>query len=72
MMDGWTSPNHHAYIAFGIHFDNSGSLQSILLDIVEVARVRLIYLCNGTDDNWIAVPHRGGTCKCFCLGSRRV
>ena len=69
MTDGWTSPNHRAYIAFGVHFDNKGSLQSIPLDIVEVARVRLTYLYNGTDDNWIIVPYRGQACECFCTGS---
>ena len=35
--DGWTSPNHKAYVAVTVHFENAGEPVSMLLDIVEVA-----------------------------------
>lgn len=35
--DAWTSPNHKAYIAVTIHFENEGKPVSMLPDIVEVA-----------------------------------
>ena len=38
MTDAWTSPNHKAYIAVTVHFENKGVPVSMLLDIVEVAR----------------------------------
>ena len=37
-MDAWTSPNHKAYVAVTVHFENKGTPVSMLLDIVEVAR----------------------------------
>jgi len=37
-MDGWTSPNHKAFIAVTVHFKKDGVPISMLLDIVEVAR----------------------------------
>jgi hypothetical protein len=36
--DGWTSPNHKAFIAITVHFEKDGVPVSMLLDIVEVAR----------------------------------
>jgi hypothetical protein len=36
-IDGWTSPNHKAYIAVTVHFEKDGVPVSMLLDIVEVA-----------------------------------
>ncbi|KAI1784273.1 hypothetical protein LXA43DRAFT_901906, partial [Ganoderma leucocontextum] len=36
--DGWTSPNHHAFIALCVHFEHKGQPLSVLLDVVEVAR----------------------------------
>lgn len=36
--DAWTSPNHKAYVAVTIHFENQGVPVSMLLDIVELAR----------------------------------
>jgi hypothetical protein len=32
------SPNQRAYVAITVHFENKGSLISMLLDIVEVAQ----------------------------------
>ena len=37
--DGWTSPNHKAYIAVTVHFEKDGVPVSMLLDIVEVAQL---------------------------------
>ena len=35
-MDAWTSPNHKAYVAVTVHFENKGVPVSMLLDVVEV------------------------------------
>ena len=35
-MDAWTLPNHKAYIAIMVHFENKGAPVSMLLDVVEV------------------------------------
>ena len=35
--DCWTSPNHHAFIAFTVHFEHQGEPIALLLDSVEVA-----------------------------------
>jgi hypothetical protein len=34
--DGWTSPNHKAFVAFTVHFVHEGRPISMLLDLVEV------------------------------------
>src|SRR5277367_1750296 len=34
--DAWTSPNHKAYVAVTVHFEDDGKPISMLLDIVEV------------------------------------
>jgi hypothetical protein len=36
--DGWTSPNHKAYVAFTVHFEHEGVPISMLLDLVEVPK----------------------------------
>lgn len=35
--DAWTSPNHKAYVAVTVHFENAGVPVSMLLDLIEVA-----------------------------------
>jgi hypothetical protein len=35
--NAWTSPNHKAYVAISIHFENNGVPITMLLDIIEVA-----------------------------------
>lgn len=35
--DAWTSPNHKAYVAVTVHFEQDGMPISLLLDIIEVA-----------------------------------
>jgi len=35
--DAWTSPNHKAFIAITVHFENNGEPMCMLLDLVEVA-----------------------------------
>jgi hypothetical protein len=37
--DAWTSPNHKAYVAFMVHFEHEGDPVSMLLDLVEVAKL---------------------------------
>ena len=34
--DAWTSPNHKAYIAVTVHFENAGVPILMLLDLLEV------------------------------------
>ena len=34
--DTWTSPNHKAYVAMTVHFENAGVPVSMLMDIIEV------------------------------------
>ena len=41
--DAWTSPNHRAYVAVTVHFETKGHPVGLLLDLVEVAKVRNIY-----------------------------
>jgi hypothetical protein len=36
--DAWTSPNHKAYIAVTVHFEQDGALISMLLDLVQVTK----------------------------------
>jgi hypothetical protein len=46
--DAWTSPNHHAYVAFSVHFIHDNEPISLLLDFIEVATVCspfVIWLC---------------------------
>jgi hypothetical protein len=35
--DAWTSPNHKAYVAVTVHFEEKGVPISMLLDLVQVA-----------------------------------
>ncbi|KAF8256684.1 hypothetical protein EI94DRAFT_1640431, partial [Lactarius quietus] len=42
--DAWTSPNHHALIAWTVHFEYQGSPLSFLLDILEVPEVRTSFI----------------------------
>jgi hypothetical protein len=37
--DAWTSPNHKAFIAVTVHFENNGEPMYMLLDMVEVAEL---------------------------------
>ncbi|KAG1839441.1 hypothetical protein DFJ58DRAFT_667761, partial [Suillus subalutaceus] len=37
--DAWTSPNHRAYVAISVHLEHEGQPFSMILDIVEVAKV---------------------------------
>ena len=36
--DAWTLPNHKAYVAVTVHFEEKGIPVSMLLDIVDVAK----------------------------------
>jgi len=37
--DAWTSPNHHASVAWTVHLQHEGKMLAFLLDIVEVTEV---------------------------------
>ena len=37
--NAWTSPNHKAFIGITIHFQKDGQPMSLVLDVIEVARV---------------------------------
>ena len=45
--DAWTSPNHRAFIAITVHLEVNGQPLRLLLDLVEVAKVRVAN-ANGT------------------------
>jgi hypothetical protein len=36
--DAWTSTNHHAFVAWTVHFEHNGNMLAFLLDIVEVPK----------------------------------
>ncbi|KAI0697428.1 hypothetical protein C8T65DRAFT_582743 [Cerioporus squamosus] len=38
--DAWTAPNHRPFVAFTVHLEVEGATLSIILDIVELAKVR--------------------------------
>jgi hypothetical protein len=45
--DAWTSPNHRAYVAVSVHLQHEGQPLSMILDIIEVAKVgTLTETCN--------------------------
>jgi len=35
-MDAWTSTNHHACVAWTVHFKHKGAMLAFLLDVVEL------------------------------------
>ncbi len=37
--DAWTSPNHKAYIGISVHFEKDRHPMTLVLDVVEVAKV---------------------------------
>ncbi|KIK35617.1 hypothetical protein CY34DRAFT_95779, partial [Suillus luteus UH-Slu-Lm8-n1] len=39
--DAWTLPNHCAYVAVSVHLEHEGQLLSMILDIVEVSKVKV-------------------------------
>ena len=36
VMDAWTSTNHHACVAWTVHFEHNGAMLAFLLDIVKL------------------------------------
>jgi hypothetical protein len=77
--DTWTSPNHKAYIAVTVHLEVKGAPLSMLLDIVEVAKVRQYHLppssiCTQTPSSRtpgsILLPHLLMSCKNSALRTR--
>lgn len=38
--DAWTSPNHKAFMAVSVHFEQNGQPICLILDVVEVAKIR--------------------------------
>ncbi|KAF8131085.1 hypothetical protein EV363DRAFT_1165668, partial [Boletus edulis] len=40
--DAWTSPNHHAFVAFAAHLEHKGALLTFPLDVVEVSKVKTL------------------------------
>ena len=37
--DAWTSPNHKTYVGITVHFQKDGQSMTLVLDVVEVAKV---------------------------------
>jgi hypothetical protein len=44
--DAWTSPNHKAYVAVSVHMEWKGKPLSLILDLVEVAKVNTLPDCS--------------------------
>ena len=44
--DAWMSPNHKTYIAVSAHLEWNGELLILILDIIEVAKVKTLTLPN--------------------------
>jgi hypothetical protein len=42
--DAWTSPNHKAFVGTTVHFEQNGEPVSFVLDMIEVAKVRVLSL----------------------------
>jgi hypothetical protein len=65
--DGWTSPNHRAFVAFMVHLEHKGSPLTLPLQIVELAQVsqhpshHCVTVLTG-----FRVPYRCRTCNGFC------
>ncbi|KAF8132937.1 hypothetical protein EV363DRAFT_1295730 [Boletus edulis] len=55
--DPWTSPNHHAFVAFSAHLEHKGALLTFPLDVVEVSKM--------------SVTHQSGARACISTGARR-
>ena len=65
--NAWTSPNHYAYVALTTHFENQGQPITIVLDIVEVAKVSELLSWHSWDWpelRWVA--HRHPSCQSIC------
>ena len=41
VMDAWTSPNSHAFVAVTVHYEEGGNPRTLLLDIVECAEAHM-------------------------------
>lgn len=49
--DAWSSPNHKAFIALSVHLEHDGIPIAMILDVVEVAEVKLNWTyCNKAAD----------------------
>jgi hypothetical protein len=46
--DAWSSPNHNAYVAFTVHFEDHGKPMSMLLDIIKVAQSHMGVILGNT------------------------
>jgi hypothetical protein len=57
--DGWTSPNHRAFVAFCAHFEHNGESLSIPLDIIEVAKVKLTEIVENHCKLMLSQSHTG-------------
>ena len=44
--DAWMLPNHKTYIAVSVHLEWNGELLILILDIIEVAKVKTLTLPN--------------------------
>lgn len=71
--DAWTSPNHRAFIAITVHLEVNGEPLRLLLDLVEVAKVRTA--CRrrtAATDRLFVVAFRGQSCRGLRKGAEGV
>jgi len=61
-MDAWSSPNHHAFVAWTVQFEFQGDILNFLLDIVEVPKVYILFVlwiwANGFQVSHRCYPHK--------------
>jgi hypothetical protein len=53
--DAWTSPNHKAFVAVSVHFEHNGEPVSMVLDVVEVAKVSIHLQIRNTGTHTVSI-----------------
>jgi hypothetical protein len=54
--DAWTSPNHKAFVAVSVHFEQDGKPMCLILDVVEVAQVSTVDTCYVSQKKYLKFP----------------
>jgi hypothetical protein len=53
--DAWSSPNHKAFMAVSVHFEHNGEPVSMVLDVVEVAKVSIHLQIRNTGTQTVSI-----------------
>jgi hypothetical protein len=57
--DAWTSPNHKAFVAVSVHFKQDGKAMCLILDVIEVAKVRACISLDFSQTHHFLKSHSG-------------